>query len=476
MGRAWRSLPLLLVVRISSVRAEWTGLLGLSFESDVPVDRRGMHCPTGYITGLTVRHGRDSGADTDFYDFKLKCGGRWGPWSGMPFDDSSFREEKSVECPLKMHMTGLEVKQGRKEFGDVDTYDFKIQCSGVWQPYLGLSFSGHQAQASKECPSGTMAAGWRAYRGFVKRGDRDYYEFDLDCRVAEATAAVRRAPDVRTLGLSQNVFVWSAKDVGVWLESLGASRCVPVRKLPMVVRLLALALALALAPTPLLPRAPARSRARVKAPAVALFLPWILSSHNSRRCSSLCPFLSPPSSPGPLCQMAGLGMYAGAFVEHNVQGDVVFLLLESHLQEMGLSKIGDRLYFMEVLTQLHDATNRLSKTVGQLSSARTLPNLQRAKLPLEVVSWSVREVAGFLSVLGLGEWTEAFLTHRIQGDVMFSLTEPTLAEMGVSKIGDRLFLVDCLQQLYEELTSWKKARESGFARQRATVPALPGAA
>ena len=32
---------------------------------------------------------------------------------------------------------------------------------------------------------------------------------------------------------------------------------------------------------------------------------------------------------------------------------------------------------------------------------------------------------------------------------MFSLTEPTLAEMGVSRIGDRLFLVDCLQSLYE---------------------------
>ena len=23
--------------------------------------------------------------------------------------------------------------QGRREFGDVDTYDFKLQCSGVWQ-------------------------------------------------------------------------------------------------------------------------------------------------------------------------------------------------------------------------------------------------------------------------------------------------------------------------------------------------------
>lgn len=146
--------------------ADWTGLMGLTFESDVPVERRAMHCPTGYITGLQVRHGRDSKADTDMYDFKLKCGGRWGPWSGMTF--SSFKEEKAIECPLKMHMTGLEVKQGRKELGDVDTYDFKLQCSGVWQPYMGLTFSNTQNVASKECPAGMMAFGWRAYRGFVK--------------------------------------------------------------------------------------------------------------------------------------------------------------------------------------------------------------------------------------------------------------------------------------------------------------------
>ena len=204
---------------------------------------------------------------------------------------------------------------------------------------------------------------------------------------------MRRAPGLRELGLSQNVFAWSAKDVGTWLGALG------------------------------------------------------------------------------------LGEYAPAFAENKLQGDVIFLLLESHLQDLGMGKIGDRLYFMEVLTQLHDATNRLAKTVGQLASVRTLPNLQRAGLPTEVVSWSVKEVAGFLRALGLSEWTEAFLKHRIQGDVMFSLTEPTLLEMGVSKIGDRLYLVDCLQSLYEELTAWKQAREqqAAFAgKVRTSVPALPG--
>ena len=149
-------------------------------------------------------------------------------------------------------------------------------------------------------------------------------------------------------------------------------------------------------------------------------------------------------------EQLGLGADAPKFLSNNLQGDVIFLLLESHLRDLGMEKIGDRLYFMEVLTQLHDATNRWSKQIGQeLTSSRTLPNLHKAGLPLEVVSWSVKEVVGFLRALGLAEWSEAFLRNRIQGDVMFSLTEVTLDEMGVSKIGDRLYLVDCLQSLHE---------------------------
>ena len=116
---------------------------------------------------------------------------------------------------------------------------------------------------------------------------------------------------------------------------------------------------------------------------------------------------------------------------------------------------------MEVLTQLHDATNRWQDR-RPAPVSRSLPNLQRAKLPLEVVSWSVREVVTFLNALGLGEWAENFLTHRIQGDTMFSLKEELLKEMGVAKIGDRLYFIDCLQSLYEELTAWKNAREQAF--------------
>ena len=319
------------MVALPHARGEWTGILGLNFESDGnKVDQRAMQCPSGFITGVSVRHGRDDDDDTDMYDFKLRCGDRWSAWSGMPF--KKLKQEKSAECPMKMHVTGLEVKQGRREFGDVDTYDFKLQCSGVWQEYMDLSFSGEQARGARECPAGMMAYGWRSYRGFVKRGDRDSYEFELNCKASSAASgALRAMPNVQTLGLSQNVFVWSKHDVATWLGALG------------------------------------------------------------------------------------LGEHGEAFKANNLQGDVIFLLLESHLQDLGMKKIGDRLYFMEVLTQLHDAVNSWSKMIGQsLSSTRTLPNLQRNGLPLQVVSWNTKEVLIWIEALGLAEWKPVFERHRIQ--------------------------------------------------------------
>ena len=80
-----------------------------------------------------------------------------------------------------------------------------------------------------------------------------------------------------------------------------------------------------------------------------------------------------------------------------------------------MRRIGDRLYFMEVLTQLHDAVNSWSKMLGQsLSSTRTLPNLQRNGLPLQVVSWNTKEVLIWIEALGLAEWKPVFEKHRIQ--------------------------------------------------------------
>ena len=87
---------------------------------------------------------------------------------------------------------------------------------------MGLQLENERSRASKECPAGTYAWAWRAYRGFVKKGDRDYYEFDLNCKAAgDARESVRKMPSLRELGLPQNVFVWSAKDVGTWLDALG---------------------------------------------------------------------------------------------------------------------------------------------------------------------------------------------------------------------------------------------------------------
>ena len=279
---------------------------------------------------------------------------------------------------MKMHMTGLEVKQGGASSA-TSTRTTSSRSSGVWQSYMGLKFDNLKQVASAECSDGMMASGWRSYRGFVRRGDKDMYEFDLHCKSASATdgAAIRKMPNLRDLGLPANVFTWSADDVGKWLAALG------------------------------------------------------------------------------------LGEFAPAFAFHRLQGDVVFLLLESQLQEMGMSKIGDRLYFMEVLTQLHDAVNAYSKLKGvALTSSRSLPKLSHHRLPSEVVSWSVREVATWIRALGLPDYYDVLVPHRVQGDVMFSLKETDLAEIGIERIGDRLYIVDCLQSLYEQLTAWKKGRRT----------------
>lgn len=256
MARVLAASPTLSVLAalVAACGADWTGRLGLTFESDKDAEQRTMLCPSGFITGLKVRQGRDEKDDVDTYDFQLQCGRRWTAWSGMTF--KGLQQEKSFECPMKMHMTGLEVAKGRQEWGDVDTYDFRLQCSGVWQGFMGLGVTNAKEHAHRECPAGTMAWGWKAYRGFVKRGDKDFYEFDLNCKpAADASAAVRKSPSPREIGLTPNVFLWSVKDVGLWLTALG------------------------------------------------------------------------------------LGVYAPAFEENRLQGDVIFLLLESHLTAMGMKKV-----------------------------------------------------------------------------------------------------------------------------------------
>jgi len=163
-----------------AVDAAWTGLMGLSFDSNRPIESKSLHCPSGFLTGIRVKYGRTRHEDRDLYDFKLKCGVRWTSWSGLWFKNEV--EDKTIECPSKMYVTGIEVKRGRNDWSDRDTYDFKLQCSGVWQSYLGMRSSKQVETAAAECPSGEGTSGLRVYRGFVEWGDKDLYEYELNCK------------------------------------------------------------------------------------------------------------------------------------------------------------------------------------------------------------------------------------------------------------------------------------------------------
>ena len=124
-----------------------------------------------------------------------------------------------MECPSKMYMTGIEVKRGRREIGDKDTYDFKLQCSGVWQSFMGMKFSGYQETANKECAAGEGASGVKVLRGFVEWGDKDLYEYDVNCKsIAQNLASIRGLPDLKILGLPRNVLVWDGEQLGAWLK------------------------------------------------------------------------------------------------------------------------------------------------------------------------------------------------------------------------------------------------------------------
>ena len=74
---------------------------------------------------------------------------------------------------------------------------------------------------------------------------------------------------------------------------------------------------------------------------------------------------------------------------------MIFDLLGDHLVDMGMQIVGSRLYFMNVLSQLHAATVVRTRATGQLptsSRTPTLLSLQRAGLPIEVTSWSAKQV------------------------------------------------------------------------------------
>lgn len=353
----------------------WTGLLGLSFESDSPVEAKSLHCPSGFISGIRIRYGRTNQEDRDLYDFKLKCQNRWTSWSGLFF--KSEVEDKTWECPSKMYVTGMEVKRGRREWGDKDTYDFKLQCSGVWQNFIGMKFGGEQEHASSECPSGEGSSGLKVFRGFVDWGDKDLYEFDLNCKsISQNLASIRGLPDLKMLGLPRNTLLWNGEQLGTWLEALG------------------------------------------------------------------------------------LGQLAPSFMWHNVNGGTVFLLTEEHLRDLGFTLVGDRLYFIELLTQLYDDIVQWSASLGVQLATHPVPPLRQLGLSLQPTSWTVKDVCKVLKAVGLGEYMELFVEHRVQGDVLFNLTEENLKEMGIEKVGDRLLIADIVQTLYEQVTGWQQQQVS----------------
>jgi len=362
-----------LLLQLASVQAAWTGLMGMKFESNRPVETKSLHCPSGFITGVRIRYGRTRQEDRDLYDFKLKCGTRWTSWSGLWFKNEV--EDKTWECPSKMYVTGMEVKRGRSDWNDKDTYDFKLQCSGVWQNYMGMKFSGLQETHNKECPAGEGISGLKIYRGFLEWGDKDLYEYDLNCKsIAQNLASIRGLPDLKMLGLPRNVLIWDGEQLASWLDALG------------------------------------------------------------------------------------LGELAPTFLAHNVNGGTVFLLTEEHLRELGFSLVGDRLYFIEVLTQLYDDIVAWSSAIGVQLATHPVPPLRKVGVSLQPTSWTVKDVCKVLKAVGLEEYMELFVEHRVQGDVIFNLSEENLKEMGVDKVGDRLLITDITQTLYEQVTGWQEQK------------------
>ena len=88
----------------------------------------------------------------------------------------------------------------------------------------------------------------------------------------------------------------------------------------------------------------------------------------------------------------GLGDLAPNFLAHNVDGGTVFLLTEEHLKELGFNLVGDRLYFIEVLTQLYDDIVNWSSALGIQLATHPVPPLRKLGLSLQPTSWTVKDV------------------------------------------------------------------------------------
>jgi hypothetical protein len=112
----------------------------------------------------------------------------------------------------------------------------------------------------------------------------------------------------------------------------------------------------------------------------------------------------------------------------------------------------------QVLTQLYDDIVNWSAALGIQLATHPVPPLRKLGLSLNPTSWTVKDVCKVIKAVNLGEYMELFVEHRIQGDVLFSLTEENLREMGVGKVGDRLLITDITQTLYEQITGWQQTQ------------------
>ena len=232
---------------------------------------------------------------------------------------------------------------------------------------------------------------------------------------------------------------------------------------------------------------------------------------------------------GAWLEALGLGDLAPSFLHHNVNGGTVFLLTEEHLRDLGFSVVGDRLYFIELLTQLcgiaetprhgprragdemsepasprdggahgtGTTTSSRGRARSACSSRRTrcrrfgrsasrcsrrrgasrtcarcsrlwgsrrappartsaTPPPKPSHRPSHPTAQATPSPRHPRHAAAAQEYVELFVEHRIQGDVLFNLTEENLKEMGIEKIGDRLLITDIVQTLYEQVTGWQQ--------------------
>lgn len=61
--------------------------------------------------------------------------------------------------------------------------------------------------------------------------------------------------------------------------------------------------------------------------------------------------------------------------------------------------------------------------------------------------WNSQQLADYVSSKGLGDYSEMMMENNITGQVAHRLTDSDLTEMGITKVGDRLKMMQALESL-----------------------------